>query len=41
MENLDYVGQFPKVSDYGVEEMSVGERTEFLAWYKEQVCGLQ
>jgi hypothetical protein len=32
MENLDYVGQYPKTSDYGVEEMSVGERTEYFAW---------
>jgi hypothetical protein len=36
MENLDYVCHIPKPSDYGVEEMSVGERTEFLAWCEEQ-----
>jgi hypothetical protein len=41
MENLDYVGQIPKPSDYGVEEMSIGERVEFLAWYEEQKSGLQ
>ena len=32
-ENLDCVGSIPDASYYGVEEMSVGERTEFLEWY--------
>jgi hypothetical protein len=36
METLDYVRQIPKTSDYGVEERSIGERNEFLAWYEEQ-----
>jgi hypothetical protein len=30
------LGRFQNPSDYGVEEMSAGERTEFLAWYEEQ-----
>jgi hypothetical protein len=37
MENLDYVGQTPECSYYGVEEMSVGERTEILDWYETQM----
>jgi hypothetical protein len=36
MENLNYVGQIPDFSYYGEKEMSVGERTEFPAWYEEQ-----
>jgi hypothetical protein len=36
MENLDYAGEIPARSYYGVNKMSVGERTEFLAWYEEQ-----
>jgi hypothetical protein len=36
MENLDYVGQIPDREYYGVKEMSVGERIEFLAWYETQ-----
>jgi hypothetical protein len=36
-KNLDYVGQIPDRSYYGEKEMSVGERTEFLAWYEEQM----
>jgi hypothetical protein len=35
-ENLNYVGKNPDRKYYGVEEMSVGERTEFLAWYETQ-----
>jgi hypothetical protein len=34
MENLNYVGQIPTRSYYGEKEMSVGEGTEFLAWYE-------
>jgi hypothetical protein len=41
-EKLDYVGHIPDTEYYGVNEMRVSERTEFLAWYKEQkICGLQ
>jgi hypothetical protein len=36
MENLEYVDQIPESSYYGVEEMSVGERAEFLTWYEKQ-----
>jgi hypothetical protein len=36
MENLDYVGQIPDRECYGVNEMSSGERTDFLAWYETQ-----
>jgi len=32
-ENLDYVGQMPDIY-YGVDEMALGEREEFLAWYE-------
>jgi len=32
-ENLDYFGPFPNVSFYGADEMSEGERRDFLAWY--------
>ena len=35
-ENLNYVGSIPDVSYYGVEDMNVGERTEFLEWYDSQ-----
>jgi hypothetical protein len=35
-ENLDYVGQIPGTEYYGVNEMGVSERTEFLAWYEAQ-----
>jgi hypothetical protein len=37
METLKYVGQIPDRSYYGVKYMSVGERSEFLAWYQEQM----
>jgi hypothetical protein len=36
MANLDYVVQIPVIEYYGVNEMGVSERTEFLAWYEEQ-----
>jgi hypothetical protein len=36
MEYLDYVGQIPDLSYYGVIEMNVGERTKFLDWYEDQ-----
>jgi hypothetical protein len=36
MENLDYFGQIPDREYYGVKEMSVGERTEYLTWFEEQ-----
>jgi len=32
-ENLDYLGPIPDISYYGVDEMSGGERKEFLSWY--------
>jgi hypothetical protein len=32
MANLDYVGQIPDIEYYGVKELGVWERTEFLAW---------
>ena len=34
--NLDYVGPIPDVSYFGVDEMSVCERREFMTWYNEQ-----
>jgi hypothetical protein len=37
---LDYVGQFPNLKYYGVEEMGVSERAEFIAWYEEKCPGL-
>jgi hypothetical protein len=30
--NVGYVGQIPDIEYYGVNEMGVSERTEFLAW---------
>jgi hypothetical protein len=36
MENLDHVGQIPPLEYYGLREMSVGQRTEFLACYDTQ-----
>jgi len=33
-ENLDNVGPMPDISYYGVDEMAVGEREKFLAWYE-------
>ena len=35
-ENLYYVGPIPDMSYYGIDEMSVGERAEFLEWYNSQ-----
>jgi hypothetical protein len=34
--NLDYVGPIPDIEYYGADEMSKGERREFVAWYNEQ-----
>jgi hypothetical protein len=36
LANLDYVGKIPDVTHYGVDEMSAGERNEFVAWYEDQ-----
>jgi hypothetical protein len=33
-KNLDYIGPMPDISYYGADEMGVGEREEFLAWYE-------
>ena len=35
-ENLKYVGSIPDTSYYAIEEMSAGQRTEFLEWYDSQ-----
>ena len=35
-ENMNYVGEIPDVSYYGVDTMSAKERAEFLAWYEGQ-----
>ena len=35
--NLNYVGQIPDVSVYGVDEMSASERQDFLAWYDREI----
>jgi hypothetical protein len=32
-ENLDYVGPIPDMRYYGANDMSAGERNEFVAWY--------
>jgi len=34
--NLDYVGLIHDIEYYGADEMSEGERREFMAWYNEQ-----
>jgi hypothetical protein len=34
--NLDYVGPIRDIEYYGADEMSEGERREFMAWYNEQ-----
>jgi hypothetical protein len=34
--NLNYVGQLPDIEYYGVNEMGVSERTEFLASYEQK-----
>jgi len=31
--NLNYVGPIPDVSYFGVDEMSISERREFMTWY--------
>ena len=33
-ENLDYLCPMPYIWYYGVDEMSGGDRKEFLAWYE-------
>ena len=33
-ENLDYVGPMPDIAYYGVDEMGVGEREEYLELYE-------
>jgi hypothetical protein len=38
--NPDYVGKIPNVSYYDIDEMSAGEREEFLAWYEGQQAEL-
>ena len=35
-ENIDYLGHMPDISYYAMDEMSGGERKEFLAWYERQ-----
>ncbi|ESO85566.1 hypothetical protein LOTGIDRAFT_155055 [Lottia gigantea] len=35
-ENAQYVGDYPPVTDYDPDGMSVGEREKFYTWYKEQ-----
>ena len=35
-ENLNYVGSIPDFTYYGVDDMGVGERTDFLEWYEIQ-----
>ena len=34
--NLDYVGPFLDILFFGVHEMSISERREFMTWYIEQ-----
>ena len=34
--NLNYVGPIPDVSYFGVDEMSISERREFMTWYDNQ-----
>jgi hypothetical protein len=34
--NLNYVGSIPFVSYYGVDEMGISERGEFMTWYEGQ-----
>ena len=33
---LDYVGPIPDVTHFGVDEMSVSERKEFMTWYDDE-----
>jgi hypothetical protein len=35
-ENLDYFGPIPDMCKYGADDMSEGERKEFVAWYASQ-----
>jgi hypothetical protein len=35
-ENLEYVGSIPDMCYDGVDDMSEGERNEFVAWYASQ-----
>ena len=39
-ENMNYVGEIPDDSYYGVETMSAKERAEFLTWYEGQRSGV-
>jgi hypothetical protein len=32
-ENLNYVGPIPDIQYFGADEMSEGERKDFLSWY--------
>jgi len=34
--NLNYVGPIPDISYYGVDEMGISERKEFMTWYEGQ-----
>jgi hypothetical protein len=34
--NMDYVGPIPEIRYFGADEMSEGERKDFLSWYNEQ-----
>jgi hypothetical protein len=34
--NLDYVGPMPDIKYFGADEMSEGERKDFMSWYDEQ-----
>jgi hypothetical protein len=34
--NLDYVGLISEIKYFGVDEMSEGERKDFMSWYDEQ-----
>jgi len=33
---LDYVGPIPDIKYFGADEMSEGEKKDFLSWYNEQ-----
>jgi hypothetical protein len=34
--NLDYVGPIPDIKYFGADDMSAGERKDFLVWYNKQ-----
>jgi hypothetical protein len=34
--NLNYVGSIPDIQYFGADEMSAGERKEFMYWYAER-----